>query len=213
MTSTTFITSWAGAGILAGAALAVYSRRLLITAPAQPLVAELGVTLLTASAFGGLAWRFGQQFDLLPYSVLAAVGVALGFVDVVERRLPSELLYSAVFAVGVLLTTSAILHSRWLDLLRALAGMAILVAFYLVLALASNGGLGAGDVKLGGLLGLTLGWLSWSSLITATFMGWFVAALFWSILWAVRRRSQDRQLPMGPFLVLGALLAIGVVPT
>jgi leader peptidase (prepilin peptidase) / N-methyltransferase len=45
--------------------------------------------------------------------------------------------------------------------------MAILAAFYLILALISGGGLGAGDVKLGGLLGLTLAWLSWAALVDA----------------------------------------------
>jgi leader peptidase (prepilin peptidase)/N-methyltransferase len=54
---------------------------------------------------------------------------------------------------------------------------ATLAAFYLILALVSGGGLGAGDVKLGGLLGLTLGRLSWSALVTATFLGWLAASV------------------------------------
>jgi leader peptidase (prepilin peptidase)/N-methyltransferase len=213
MISTAFIASWTGTGILVGAALAACSRRLLTTAPSGSSAAGLAATLLTACAFCGMAWRFGHQFDLLPYSVLAAVGVALGLVDLVEQRLPSELVYPAAALVGTLLTTSAILHSRGLDLLRALAGMTILVAFYLVLALASGGGLGAGDVKLGGLLGLTLGWLSWSALVNATFLGWLAAAIVCLILRTARRRPRGSLLPMGPFLVLGALLTISVLPT
>lgn len=211
--SAAFSASWTGAGILIGAGMAVYSRRLLTSARSRLLAAGLGATLLTACAFGALAWRFGHQFDLLPYSVLAAVGVALGLIDLIERRLPRELVYPGVALVAALLATSAILHSRGLDLLRALAGSAILVAFYLVLALASRGGLGAGDVKLGGLLGLALGWLSWSSLVTGTFLGWLAAALAWVILRVARPRSRGSLLPMGPFLTLGALLTIVALPT
>lgn len=144
--SAVFIASCAGTGLIVGAALAAYSRRLLTAAPSGLLIPGLAATLLTAGAFGDLAWRFGYQFDLLPYGVLAAVGVALGLIDLIEQRLPSELVYSGAVLVGALLATSAVLNSRGPDLLRALAGMTILAAFYLVLALASGGGLGAGDL-------------------------------------------------------------------
>ncbi|WP_223199594.1 hypothetical protein [Solihabitans fulvus] len=61
--------------------------------------AKLAAPPLTGFAFGMLAWRFGHQLDLLPYSVLAALGVALGLVDLIERRLPSVLIYSGTILV------------------------------------------------------------------------------------------------------------------
>ncbi len=210
--SAAFITAWAGAGILVGAALAFGFQRLLTTAPTAPLAMRLTATLLTALMFGALAWRFGHQFDLLPYSVLAALGVALGVIDILEQRLPSVLVYSGVAIVGALLATSAILHSKGPDFVRALVGMAVIAILYLVLALVSGGGLGAGDVKLGGLLGLALGWLSWSALVTATVLGWFAAALVLLLVRATRRRPQGSLVPMGPFLLVGALITIVVVP-
>ena len=84
-----FITLWAGVGILVGAALAPCVRRLLTAVLPASRAVHLTVAPLTALAFGALAWRFGHQFDLLPYSVLAALGVALGVIDVLEQRLPS----------------------------------------------------------------------------------------------------------------------------
>lgn len=207
-----FIMVWAGAGILVGVALAFCVRHLLTAAPPAAYATRLTAALLTAFAFGALAWRFGHQFDLLPYSVLAALGVALGMIDVIEQRLPSVLVYSGVALIGTLLATSAILYSKGPDFLRALVGMAVVAAFYLMLALVSGGGLGAGDVKLGGLLGLTLGWLSWSALVTATVLGWFLAALVWLLLRATRRRPRGSLVPMGPFLLIGALVTITVVP-
>lgn len=68
-------------------------------------------------------------------------------------------------------------------------------------------------MKLGGLLGLALGWLSWSALVTATVLGWFAAGLVWLLLCATRRRQQGSLLPMGPFLLLGAFITITAVPT
>jgi leader peptidase (prepilin peptidase)/N-methyltransferase len=207
-----FIATWAGTGFLLGAALAVRYPRLLTSPQCSLRAARLTALPLTALAFGALAWRFGPQFDLLPYSILAALGVALALIDILEQRLPSTLVYPGIALVTTLLTASAIVHSRGPDLLRALAGMALLAALYLVLALVSGGGLGAGDVKLGGLLGLSLGWLSWSALVTATFLGWFTAASVWLLLQITRRGSPDSLLPMGPFLLLGALLTISLNP-
>ncbi|WP_410593622.1 prepilin peptidase [Amycolatopsis sp. lyj-23] len=208
-----FTMAWTGVGFLVGAALALGIRSLVTIAPPASNATRLTAAILTALAFGALAWRFGHLFDLLPYSVLAAIGVALGVIDILEQRLPSVLVYSGVALVGVLFATSAILHSRGPDFLRALVGMAVIAVFYLALALISRGGLGAGDVKLGGLLGLALGWLGWSALVTATILGWFVAALVWLLLRAARRRRRGSLVPMGPYLLLGALLTITVVPT
>lgn len=199
---------WTGTGLLVGAGLAVYSRRLLTSASAGLLTMRLPAPLLTAIVFGVLAWRFDYRFDLLPYSVLAAVGVALGLIDAIEQRLPSVLVYSGTVLVGALLATSAVLNSGGPDFLRALVGMTILAMFYLVLALIFAGALGAGDVKLACLLGLSLGWQSWSALITATFLGWLTAALAWLILCLARRRRRDSTLPMGPFLLIATLATI-----
>ena len=209
MSEATLIASWAGAGVLAGAVLAVPTRRLL-TAAAPPglTTAYLMVPLITAILFAALAWRIGGHFELLPFSVLAASGTALSLIDIVDQRLPSTIVYPTIVLVGALLGASAILHSNVTGFLRALAGTAILTTFYLALALLSGGGLGAGDVKLGGLLGLALGWLSWSALVTATFLGWFAAALVWLTLRVVRRRPRGSLLPMGPFLLLGAFVAV-----
>lgn len=202
------IAPWAGTGIFVGAVVAIGTRRLLASVSRGVLTARPTAALLTAILFGILAWRFGDHFDLLPYSVLAAVGVALGLIDIIEQRLPSALVFPGLAVVGALFATSAILHSSASSLLRALAGMALLATFYLVLALASGGGLGAGDVKLGGVLGLAMGWQSWSTILIGTILGWSLAALVRLALRLDRRRQCESAMPVGPFLLVGAFVAV-----
>lgn len=197
---------------MVGTVLTIWTRRLLTSSRSGLSVADWIAPLLTAILFGILAWRLGPHFDLLPYSGLAAVGVPLAVIDVIEQRLPSPLVYSGLTVVAGLFAMSAALYSTTSSLLRALAGMAVLVVFYLVLALISGGGLGAGDVKLGALVGIAVGWSSWSALLTATFLGWFAAAIMWLILRVARRRPRGSVLPMGPFILLGALPTICVLP-
>jgi leader peptidase (prepilin peptidase)/N-methyltransferase len=180
----------------------------LISARHIPRGLTVVAPLLTAALFGALAWRIGERFDLLPFSVLAAVGVVLSLIDVIEQRLPSMIIYITTVVVGLMFAAATILQSRESDLLRAFTGMATLIAIYLAIAMLSHGGLGAGDLKLGGLLGLALGWLGWPALVTATFLGWFAAAVAWLVLRAARRRARDSLLPMGPFLLTAALVVI-----
>ncbi|ROP37298.1 prepilin peptidase [Saccharothrix texasensis] len=201
---------WAGVGLLTGALLAIPVRRLLGSRPTAIFFLAWALPALTAAAFAVLAWRFGERFDLLPFSVLAAGGVPLGAVDGLERRLPSRLLLPTAAVVGSLLLASAMADSQPTRLLHALAGMTILALLYLGIALLTSGGLGAGDVKLGGLLGLALGWLGWSELIVGTMLGWLAAALGWFVLRASGRLTRDSTLPLGPFLLLGALLVVSL---
>ncbi|GDY33463.1 hypothetical protein GTS_50960 [Gandjariella thermophila] len=213
MSGGALIASWAGVGVLVGAALGIPTRRLLTSDPPRLLAARPTVPVLTAILYAALAWRVGEHFDLLPFSVFVVSGAMLSLIDLVDQRLPSVILYPATTLVGLLLAASTVLHPSTPGFVRALAGMALLAAFYLVLAFLSGGGLGAGDVKLGALLGLTLGWVSWSALITATFFGWLAAALAWLLLRATGRAPADYLLPMGPYLILGAFLAIIMPPT
>ncbi|MFI6098178.1 prepilin peptidase [Lentzea sp. NPDC051213] len=207
-----FIFSWAAAGAVVGALMGVLSRKLLATSCPDLLAVRLTAPLLTAVLFGALAWRLGWNLDLLPYSYLAAIGVCLAFIDVIERRLPGVLLLPSFVVLGALFAVSAIVHSNGSSFARALAGLAASAAFYVVLGLAAGGGLGAGDVKLGGLLGLALGWASWWAVVAGAFLGWCLGALMWGGLRLSGRLPQGFLLPMGPFLLLGALVAVGANP-
>ena len=71
-------------------------------------------------------------------------------------------------------------------------------------------GLGWGDVKLSGLLGLYLGWLGISVLAAGLFLGYLFAAAAGLALLATRRASRKSRLPFGPYLLAGTLAAIAL---
>jgi leader peptidase (prepilin peptidase)/N-methyltransferase len=68
--------------------------------------------------------------------------------------------------------------------------------------------MGFGDVKLAGLLGLYLGWLGWGELITGGFLGFLFGGVVGMGLMMVRRAGRKSQIPFGPFMLAGALVAI-----
>jgi len=74
------------------------------------------------------------------------------------------------------------------------------------------GQFGMADVRVGGLLGLYLGWLGWPTVITGTFSAWLLAALFVAWRCSAGRANRVATLPMGPFLVAEALIATLLAP-
>lgn len=86
-------------------------------------------------------------------------------------------------------------------LVRSLAGSVASFAFFFVQWFIYPRGLGYGDVRLSGLLGMALGWLGWAPLVPGVLVGLVLGAV-WGLLW-VRRR---RHFPFGPFMMLGAVL-------
>lgn len=155
-----------------------------------------------------LIWRVGADPALPAFLVLGAVGVVLSTVDLATKRLPDALVLPSYVAGLVLLGLAATVERDGAPLLRALLGMVALFGLYLVLALINPAGLGFGDVKLAGVLGLHLAWLGWDVLLTGALAGFALVALVALGLLAARRVSRSSALPFGPFMLTGALLGI-----
>jgi leader peptidase (prepilin peptidase)/N-methyltransferase len=194
----------AGAGITRLAGGFPWAERRLGAPAFRPPVLEVGTGLL----FALVALCLGFAWELPAFLVLVAVGVLLAVIDLRHRLLPNRVLLLAFAAGAVLLTGAAAASGDWSRLLRAGLGAVVLFAVFLVLALLAPSGLGMGDVKLAGLLGLHLGWLGWTALVLGGAAGFVVQALLALVLLAIRRIGLRSELPFGPAMLLGALFAL-----
>jgi leader peptidase (prepilin peptidase) / N-methyltransferase len=175
--------------------------------PSRRLILEV----TTGAVFAALAAAIGPNAALPAYLYLGAVGVALAAIDLEHHRLPNALTLPSYLIGGALLALAVLLNasdSTWGTYLRALLGMAALFGFYFILAMIYPAGMGFGDVKLAGVLGLYLGWLGWGPVIVGAFLGFLLGALAGLALIATRRMTRKSRLPFGPFMLVGALLAI-----
>jgi leader peptidase (prepilin peptidase) / N-methyltransferase len=165
--------------------------------------------VLTAAVFAALALRFGPHPALVAFCYLGAAGVALAFIDARLRRLPDALTLPSYPVALVLLGVAALTSpDGGRHLLTALAGLAGTWLFFVLQALIYPAGIGWGDVKLSGLVGLYLGWLGVGALVAGLFAGYLLAAVTGLALLAARRASRASLLPFGPFLLAGTLIAI-----
>jgi leader peptidase (prepilin peptidase)/N-methyltransferase len=158
-----------------------------------PLV-ELGTALLVAAC----VVRFGLTADAAVAAFFCAVLVALSAIDAEHRILPNRIVLPAA---AVVLAAQTILHPspEW-----AIAAFGA-AFFLLVAALAKPGGMGEGDIKLALLLGAMLG-----RTVTVGLMLGMIAAMVPSLALMARHGSSalKMKIPFGPFLALGAVLAL-----
>jgi leader peptidase (prepilin peptidase)/N-methyltransferase len=168
-----------------------------------PLV-ELGTGLL----FAAVAWWCGLSWQLPAFLYLAAIGVALSAIDLDVRRLPDAIVLPSYPVVLVLLLLPAAVEGRWSDLLHAVLTGAALYSFYLVLRLVYPAGMGFGDVKLAGVLGMYLGWVSWPLAIVASFAAFLIGGVVGVVVIVVTDGGRKTKVPFGPFMILGTFLAL-----
>lgn len=136
----------------------------------------------------------------------AALGVALGLVDVAVHRLPDALTLPAFAGTAVLLTAAALADGRPAPLLRCLIAALLCGAVFWGMALVAPVGLG--DAKLVPTLGALLGWYGWSAVLAGLVAAFVLAGLYGTVLLLTGRARRGDPLPLGPFLLLGTLAAV-----
>ena len=166
------------------------------------------VEALTAALFVVMALRFGASAELPAYLYLVAVGVALAFIDLDVRRLPNALVLPSYAVAAVLLGIAALVAGEAQPLLRAAMGGAALYAVYFAICFAYPAGMGFGDVKLAGVLGIYLGWLGWDVWAAGLLLGFFLGGFFGIGVVLVKKGGRKTAVPFGPFMLIGALIAI-----
>jgi len=165
----------------------------------------------TAVLFAALTVRM-VQLDLvsaLPaYLYFGAIGVALAVIDLDCRRLPDAIVLPSYGVLAVLLAASAAGQRDWWSLGRAGIGAAALFAFFFALAFIYPAGMGFGDVKLAGIIGGVLAYLSWAAVVVGAFAGFLLGAVVGVVVIAIRHGDRKTAVPFGPFMIVGAQLGI-----
>jgi len=139
-------------------------------------------------------------------------GARLAWIDARTHVLPNRIIVPWYpFAVVLLLSTAA-LAGDWAGLGRVLLAGLALFCFYLLLHVIQPRGMGLGDVKLAGILGLYLGYLGWPHVLLGTLLAFLLGAVVGLVLIILRRAGLKSALAFGPYMIAGtgtALLVAG----
>jgi leader peptidase (prepilin peptidase) / N-methyltransferase len=163
--------------------------------PRYPLV-----ELLTSAGFAAVAAVRGVHPELVLLLPFVAVLIAVAGIDLGHRIIPNRIvLPAAIFALGA----SALVRADMVPQLAIAGGLAFLAL--LLANLAYPAGLGMGDVKLAGVMGLYLGLSVAPAMLVA-----FLAGTLVGVVRIARegRAARKSAIPFGPFLALGGLIGV-----
>jgi leader peptidase (prepilin peptidase) / N-methyltransferase len=166
------------------------------------------VELATGLLFAAIALRLDTVAALPAYLWFVGAGVALALIDLDVRRLPNAIVVPSYPILLMLLAGASAWEHDWWALGRAVIGGVVLFGFYLLLVVVYPAGMGWGDVKLAGLVGGVLAFLSWQTYLVGVFAAFLLGAIVGVGVMAVGRGGRKTALPFGPFMIGGVLLAV-----
>lgn len=162
---------------------------------------------LVGAAFGAAVGWSGALLFLVP---LVPVGAVLLVVDWRTTLLPTRVIRPTYVVLAVLVPLAALVDRDPDALLRAAGGWVVVGGWFWVFWAVLHAW-GFGDVRLARVLGPALGYLGWSHALVGLGLMVFVGGLGGVVLSLVRR-SLRRRYPYGPFMLVGAAVAVVAAP-
>ena len=162
------------------------------------------VEAVTAALYVAVvAVKFDDALQVALGLALVTFLVPIAVIDLDLKRIPNALTGPAAVVAVVL---GAIFEPSYLPE-QLIAGAAALLFFFLP-ALVHKKGMGMGDVKLAGVLGLYLGW----AVVPGLFIALILGVVAGTAIIAMKGVSEGRRVkvPFGPFMAVGALIAFFV---
>lgn len=158
------------------------------------------VEATTAALFALAYWTFGPTPHFATAVVLIGLLVAITGIDLQHQIIPDVI---SLPGIGVgFVANLATGRVPWVD---AAIGILVGGGTFLVIILASGGGMGGGDMKLGAMLGAFLGW---KLVLLAIFVAVVLGGVLAVALIASGLRGRKDPIPFGPFLAAGGTASL-----
>lgn len=144
----------------------------------------------------------------------AVISVVLSIIDIRTHRLPNAIVLPSYIVVTVLLALACLAGAPWTAFVGSIAAGALLFCLFYLLRMVPGGGMGGGDVKLAGVIGLLLGFLGTGAVVVGVATAFVLGGVFALCAMVMRRTDRRARIAFGPFLLIGAWcgIASGLAP-
>ncbi len=159
------------------------------------------VEAMTALLLALVVLKEGADRDVWLGLAFVLILVPVIFIDLDHRIIPNK-----IMAVGAVAALAIVALTRPDSLVEHLIAGAAAGGFLLIAALAYPSGMGMGDVKLAGVMGLFLGRAVGPAMLVALLAGSLVGAAI--IARKGAKEGRKTAVPFGPFLALGGLAGL-----
>ena len=172
--------------------------------PQRPFWVEAGSGFLFAFTY----WHFGLGVEFALAAVYGSLFIVLGVIDLEHQLILNKIVYPAsavALIISVFLPQTEIMSFPWPVSLNGIIGGAIGLVLFLVPILVYPKGMGWGDVKMAGLIGLVTGF---PLIFVALFMAVILGGLLASALLLLKVKKRKEAIPFGPFLSLTTIVTL-----
>jgi leader peptidase (prepilin peptidase)/N-methyltransferase len=159
-----------------------------------------GIEFFTGILFVMVYQIIGLNINLIIFLFLLSLLLIISFIDIDYYCIPNSLIIVGL-GIGVFFQ----IFFPYQLFLESIGGFFLGGGILFIIALVSRGGMGGGDIKLGGLIGFFLGWkMTLLSLFIAAFLS-SITGIFFILL---KKKSRKDPIPFGPFLSIGTFISI-----
>jgi leader peptidase (prepilin peptidase)/N-methyltransferase len=145
--------------------------------------------------------KLGLTVEMALYSLLSSTLIVITLIDFFAQEIPDELNVFGII-IGIILL---ILNFSLGSLVNSSLGLLLGGGLFLLIAVASKGAMGGGDIKLMGVLGF---WFGWKLILILSFMSFIIGATASILLIAFRIKGMKDYIPFGPFIAIAAFIII-----
>jgi leader peptidase (prepilin peptidase)/N-methyltransferase len=169
------------------------------------------IEVATGLLFAVAAWRFGLSLTAVAFAGFFWSLVVLTVIDLDHKLLPNRVVFPTGIAGAALLTIAALASSEPVRIRDAAIGALIFGGFFFLIAMLVPAGMGFGDVKLAFVLGMFLGFAGGPGLVlVGMFLAFLAGGVVGGGLMVLKGKGRKYEVPFGPFLALGTVLAVAV---
>lgn len=163
------------------------------------------IELVTGLLFLFVLINYGLSFYSFFYMIFISLLLIVAIIDYKKGIIPNVLiLFGLIF--GMVYNISIVITTYSFDRLKeGIIGFLVGTAIIFIIILVSRGGMGAGDLKLMGVIGLFLGY---KGVILTIFLGVLLGGIFAIIILIAKLKERKSTIPFGPFLCMGAFIAL-----
>jgi leader peptidase (prepilin peptidase)/N-methyltransferase len=165
--------------------------------------------LATGALFALAVVKFEFTFTAAVYAGFFWTLVVLTVIDLEHKLLPNRIVYPLFVAGWVGIVAAALIDGDAATLKSAALGAVVFGGFFFLVAFIYPAGMGGGDVKLAFVLGTFVGYAGGvGAVLAGMFLSFLLGGVIGIIAMRVSGKGRKTQIPFGPFLAVGSVLAV-----
>lgn len=156
------------------------------------------IELINGMAYMGIFFLLGFNSQAFIMSILFSALLVASMIDFKWKIIPNGIVIF-IFIVGII---NVIFFSK--TYIDSLIGFFAVSTILMIINILTKGQMGMGDVKLMAVCGLILGW---QQILLALMIGSIIGSIVGLTLIALKKTSRKEQIPFGPYLSVGIMIA------